>query len=426
MTGNPLRSLNASRKSGRPIGITSVCSAHPTVIRAALLRTKQKSQPVLIEATCNQVNQFGGYTGMTPERFVAFVKAIAIEEGVSDGQIIFGGDHLGPNPWRNEPAADALQKASDLVAAYVAAGFTKIHIDASMGCAGEAIALDDETVAERAAKLCQRAEDEAKTSGYGSPFYVLGTEVPIPGGVNHSINTVEPTSRTAAQATIDIHRDAFHRAGLGDAFARVLAFIVQPGVEFGSENVLAFAPDKAKDLSSLLSQEDGLLFEAHSTDYQSQEALTALVQSGFAILKVGPELTFAYREALYCLDLMACELSQDYAASSLREKLEKIMLDKRHHWQSYYHGSDSELRLQRHYSYSDRIRYYWNEPKAQAAVGSLIDMLNQTDIPETVLRQYLPGLPLKAEFEPHAFLIAAVDRVLERYDRAAGVVSEAQ
>ena len=53
-------------KSGEHIGICSVCSAHPLVIEAALRFDLSTNNKVLIEATSNQVNQFGGYTGMQP------------------------------------------------------------------------------------------------------------------------------------------------------------------------------------------------------------------------------------------------------------------------------------------------------------------------------------------------------------------------
>lgn len=415
-----LLQLAGSHRAREAKGIASVCSAHPVVLRAAVQRAKSKHQPVLIEATCNQVNQFGGYTGMTPIDFVAFVKEIAHSEGVSMDQVIFGGDHLGPNPWRHEPKDIALQKASDLIATYVAAGFTKIHIDASMGCAGEAVALDNDTVAQRAAVLCLRAEKEAERLGLSPPVYVLGTEVPIPGGVDHAITVIEPTSSSAARETIQIHRQAFERAGLSTAFTRVIAFVVQPGVEFGSENVLPFNPSLAGDLSSVLDDEHSLVFEAHSTDYQSAANLRALVSSGFSILKVGPELTFAYREALYTLDLLACEVSKEYAVLPLRKRLEEIMLDEPSKWRSYYHGSDNELRLQRHYSYSDRIRYYWHEATAKHAVDRLMVTLRSHHIPETLLRQFMPDVARSTNFEPENYLLDAVNAVLVRYDQAAG------
>lgn len=413
-----LTGLAEARRTGRPYGITSVCSAHPTVLRATLRRAARHGGPVLIEATCNQVNQFGGYTGMTPADFVAFVEDIARQEGAARDQIIFGGDHLGPNPWRTEPAADALQKASDMVAAYVAAGFSKIHLDASMGCAGEPAALDDRTVAERAAALCLRAEQAAADAGVAAPVYVLGTEVPVPGGANHALATVEPTDPQAARETIAIHRDAFAQAGLSDAFERVIAFVVQPGVEFGSDNVIAYDPPRAEALSAVLDDEPDLVFEAHSTDYQTTEALFALVRDGYPILKVGPGLTFAYRQALYGLDLAASEVVPGYGDRPLAKAMEALMTSEPGFWQGYYHGDDTALRVQRHFSYSDRIRYYWAHPDAQAAVARLLDALEGVVIPETVIQQFLPEVFPAKVATAEDLAVAAVDRVLAIYDSA--------
>jgi D-tagatose-1,6-bisphosphate aldolase subunit GatZ/KbaZ len=417
---NVLTGLAAARREGRPYGIASVCSAHPVVLRAALRRAAKSGGPVLIEATCNQVNQFGGYTGMTPADFVAFVETIAAQEGARREQIIFGGDHLGPNPWRKEPAETALKKAADMVEAYVAAGFGKIHLDASMGCAGEPVALDDHTVATRAAALCAVAERTAASAGLAAPVYILGTEVPIPGGADHALDVVEPTAPEAARETIVVHREAFAKAGLADVFSRVIAFVVQPGVEFGSDNVIAYDPPRAEALSGLLGEEPDLVFEAHSTDYQTEEALAALVGDGYPILKVGPGLTFAYREALYGLDLIATELVPGYGERSLAKAMEALMLAKPGYWSGYYHGDETELRVQRHFSYSDRIRYYWTQPEAEAAVAKLLAALNGLRIPETVLHQYLPLIALDEAGSAESVLIAAVDQVLATYENAAG------
>lgn len=414
-----LAGLAAARRAGRPYGIASVCSAHPTVLRAALRRAAKGEGPVLIEATCNQVNQFGGYTGMTPADFIAFVEAIAAEEGVARDKIIFGGDHLGPNPWRKEQASAALEKAAGMVEAYVAAGFTKIHLDASMGCAGEPAALDDRTVAERAAALCAVAEETARRENLPAPVYILGTEVPVPGGADHALATVEPTAPDAARETIAVHRAAFGKAGLSDAFARVIAFVVQPGVEFGSDNVVAYDPPRAAALSALLDEEPALVFEAHSTDYQTEEALAALVGDGFPILKVGPGLTFAYREALYALDLVASDIVPGYGDRPLARAMEALMVDVPGSWSGYYHGDETALRIQRHFSYSDRIRYYWTRPEAEAAVEALLSALSGVRIPETVLHQYLPTIVPQEADRAEDILIAAVDRVLAIYDGAA-------
>ena len=383
MTTSTLMSLRSRRDRGETYGITSVCSAHPDVIRAALTLGRDNDQPVLIEATCNQVNQDGGYTGMTPAKFRTFVEEIAGSVGFNTEGLILGGDHLGPNPWKNLPATDALAKAKEMVAAYAAAGFSKLHLDCSMGCYGEPEALEDDLVARRAADLAAVAEGNSSVS----PVYIIGTEVPVPGGAFHAVDDLDVTNPAAARRTYDVHSRSFAEKGLEAAFQRVIGLVVQPGVEFGNANVVAYQPDQAKKLSQSLTEIPNVVFEAHSTDYQTAEALSALVDGGFAILKVGPGLTFALREALYGLDLIASEL--DGGAPMLKQTMETIMMGDRNHWAKYYPGNSSEQRIQRHFSYSDRIRYYWSQPAARQAVEDLRTRLGNAPIPETLISQYL-------------------------------------
>ncbi|MDQ6435283.1 D-tagatose-bisphosphate aldolase, class II, non-catalytic subunit [Mesorhizobium sp. LHD-90] len=412
-----LMDLAASRRNGSPKGIVSVCSAHPLVIRAAARNAAKHDDTLLIEATCNQVNQFGGYTGMQPADFVALVNRIATEERLPGERIIFGGDHLGPNPWRKESADSALEKAEAMVAAYVAAGFRKIHLDASMGCAGEPAALDDATTATRAARLARAAEDAAASTGGPMPVYIIGTEVPPPGGADHAIGALEPTGPAAARRTIEIHRTIFVENGLHQAFSRVIALAVQPGVEFGNENVVLYDRAKASGLTRLLDAVPQFVYEAHSTDYQGRAPLRQLVEDGFPILKVGPELTFVLREALYGLDLVASDLVPDYGERPLYHAMERLMLALPGHWQGHYHGPPGERRLQRHYSYSDRIRYYWNQPEAEAAVARLLDALRGRNVPATLMRQHLPAFSDFAgrALDPESLLVAAVQRALDDY-----------
>jgi D-tagatose 6-phosphate 4-epimerase len=100
-----LPALVSERLIDGAAGVTSVCTAHPLVIEAALSHTDHSGRRVLIEATCNQVNQEGGYTGMTPTDFRAFVEAIATRVGFDPSRIILGGDHLGPNPWKAQSSS---------------------------------------------------------------------------------------------------------------------------------------------------------------------------------------------------------------------------------------------------------------------------------------------------------------------------------
>ena len=211
---HPLLALPDAFHAGSPRGITSVCSAHPVVIEAALRLGKRLGRPALIEATCNQVNQDGGYTGMTPADFRDFVTRIAAEAGCAEVEIILGGDHLGPNPWKSLPADEALAKADAMIAAYAAAGFTKLHLDCSMGCKGEPGALDDAETAARAARLAAIAE--AHATGATRPVYVIGTEVPVPGGATGALDDdhLQITTPAAVRTTYEVHRKAFAARGL--------------------------------------------------------------------------------------------------------------------------------------------------------------------------------------------------------------------
>lgn len=414
--------IDIARWSERPgpRGIPSVCSAHPLVIKAAMLRALEEDAALLIEATCNQVNQDGGYTGMTPADFTRFVAGIADRVSFPKDKIILGGDHLGPNPWKHLPAEDAMAKAVTMIEAYAKAGFTKLHLDTSMGCAGEPVALPDAVTAERAARLAAAAEAAIAGQVGIAPVYIIGTEVPVPGGALEELDTLVVTAPEAAIETVDVHRRAFEAAGAANAFKRVVGAVVQPGVEFGNENVIAYDREKAAKLSASLRQLDGIVFEAHSTDYQTPEALRDLVSDGFAILKVGPGLTFALREALYGLDQIAAFLFPDARKQTLASVTESVMREEPANWGKYYHGSPEAQRLQRHFSYSDRIRYYWPHPKVADAVEELLSLLEGVNIPETLISQYLPGSyervrdgEVAAKAKPLA--IAAVDRVLEDY-----------
>jgi D-tagatose-bisphosphate aldolase class II non-catalytic subunit len=414
---HPLLDLAPGYRAGSKPGITSVCSAHPVVIEAALRHGLTVGRPVLIEATCNQVNQDGGYTGMTPAAFRDFVFSIADRVGCARDRIILGGDHLGPNPWKHLPAEEAMTRAEVMIAAFAAAGFTKLHLDTSMGCAGEPVALADAETAARAARLAAVAE--AHRQGALPPVYIIGTEVPVPGGSVDGLDHLQITRPESVAATFAIHQRAFARLGQDEAFARVIGLVVQPGVEFGHDDVIHYDPAKARDLSRALADHPGIVFEAHSTDYQTEAGLRRLVLDGFSILKVGPWLTFALREALYGLDAIADVLDGLPPQNRLMQTMEVVMQAAPGNWAKYYHGSDTELWVQRHFSYSDRIRYYWPDPAASAAVENLRARLAGRPIPDPVLRQYLPNLARTAACDGFdAILIQSVVAVLDTYHAA--------
>jgi D-tagatose-1,6-bisphosphate aldolase subunit GatZ/KbaZ len=381
-----------ARHGGRPVGITSVCSAHPLVIEAALAQGRDDGTPVLIEATSNQVDQFGGYTGLRPADFRSMVEAIAGRAGFPVERLVLGGDHLGPHRWRDQVAETAMSHADDLVRSYVAAGYTKLHLDCSYPCADDHGPLDPEVMAQRAARMLDVAEDEATRVGLtGSLRYVIGTEVPVPGGADHDIAQLVPTSATSARDTLDLHRAAFERVGRPEVWPQVMALVVQPGVEFDHLQVIEYRPEDTRELQRVLDDEPTMVFEAHSTDYQTCDALTRLVLDGWGVLKVGPGLTFALREALFALAAIEGELVPAPDRSWLPGVVEARMLARPDEWQHYYAGTDEEQALARRYSYSDRMRYYWPDPEIEAAVQRLLANLSRSEIPDPLLSAFLPA-----------------------------------
>ena len=107
-----LTGVLAANRRGEHRGVTSVCSAHPVVLDAATRRAARRGSLLCIESTAAQVNQEGGYTGLTPAGFADGVRAAAAAAGVPGDRLVLGGDHLGPfpgatcrprKPWRGRP-----------------------------------------------------------------------------------------------------------------------------------------------------------------------------------------------------------------------------------------------------------------------------------------------------------------------------------
>lgn len=372
------------------MGIYSVCSAHPTVVQAAIEQASADGSYVLIEATSNQVDQFGGYTGLRPAEFRDLVLGIADQNGFARDRVVLGGDHLGPNRWQNQSASAAMANADVLVAAYVEAGYTKIHLDCSMSCADDPAVLSDEVVASRCARLLRVAEDTADRVGSDGPVYVIGTEVPVPGGAHERLGRLVPTPADRARRTIAAHRAAFAELDLEHVWPRVVALVVQPGVEFDHLNVIDYEHGATADLRHVLDTEHNLVFEAHSTDYQRPAQLRELVVDHWAILKVGPALTFAMREALFALALIEADLVPRPSRSNLIEVVERRMVAAPEHWQGYYDGDALTQRTARRYSYSDRLRYYWADDEVDSARQTLLANLDRVGIPLPLISQHLP------------------------------------
>ncbi len=411
---NPLKEMVVKRQNGIFCGIPSFCCANKIVIEAILSQAQRFGDTPLIEATSNQVNQEGGYMNMTPQDFTDYVYKIADRLNIPRERIILGGDHMGPLPWADLPAAQAMENAKVLVALCVKAGYKKIHLDTSMrlGDDSRTERLSDEVIAERGAilyRVCEETYQEMKREAPAGvhPVFVSGSEVPVPGGINEDeAEGMELTAPRDFENTLLAYRKKFHELGLDDAWEHIIAIVVQPGVEFGDDTIHHYNRADAIPLCDTLKKYPDIVFEGHSTDYQSPASLKQMVEDGIAIIKVGPALTFALREALFALSMIEEELIEDdRKRSHFRDVLEKEMVDDPKNWKRYYTGTEKEKAIKRKYSFSDRSRYYMSRPAVEDARRKLFENIDSLDIPMSMLKQYMPiqyikvrdgKLPMKA------------------------------
>lgn len=428
---HPLHKMVEHRKNGEKVGIPSYCSANKYVLETALERAKMLNSPVLIEATANQVNQFGGYTGMRPKDFKNLVTKISEKVGAEEDLLILAGDHLGPLTWSDEPETEAMEKAEELVREFVEAGFTKIHLDTSMklGDDSKTERLSTEVIARRGVRLykaCIDSYEKLKKTNPDAmrPVFIIGSEVPIPGGAQEAEEGISVTKPEDFRDTVDTYKRIFAEEGAQDAWNDVIAVVVQPGVEFGDAQVFYYDRENAKDLCGCLKEYPEIVFEGHSTDYQSRKCLKEMVEDGIAILKVGPALTFGLREALFSLSRVEEELISEESRARFEDVLIEIMLEDPENWKKHYHGSEDEIAFARKYSYSDRCRYYIGDEKVQAAIDKLIENLSAIDIPMNIIHQYLPRqydkiVSGELKKTPLAMIKDGVAQYMEDYEYAA-------
>ncbi len=245
--------------------------------------------------------------------------------------------------------------------------------------------------------------------------------MPIPGGELEDLDALAVTRPEAARRTFDLHRQAFAARGIGRAMDSVIALVVQPGVDMGNNQVFAYDKAKAAALSAAVADIPGVVYEAHSTDYQTEAALADLVATHFAILKVGPMLTFAFREAVFALAAIEGWL-KPAQPSGMIASLERAMDANPDNWRDYVALDGAEIT--RLFGLSDRIRYYWPQAEVQAALSRLIANVDNANAPAGLISQVAGDMLLdRRESTLSQKIIAAkVGAVVDRYRRASGAV----
>ena len=396
---NPMLRVLQSQKEGKQLGIYSACTGNALVLEACMRHAVDTDTVLLIEATANQVDQYGGYTGMKPADFMTMIRKLSEKTGLPMSRIILGGDHLGPLTFAHLPEEEAMKEAAELIRQYVMAGFTKIHIDTSMKVASDDpdVRLSDETISRRGAELAVVAEQAyaelLKTDPDAiHPAYIVGSEVPIPGGSQDAVDTgVQVTKVDDFRATVGAFESAFASHGLEEAWKHVIGVVVQPGVEEKDAGCTEYVREKAAGLMAAIKDYPALMFEGHSTDYQTKYKLRELVEDGVGILKVGPALTLALREGLFAL---AYAEKEQFAAhpdrqSHFMEILDEAMVADPKYYRKHYHGTEEEIALKRKFSFSDRCRYYLPQPQVMAAINRLFENF-KGGVPLNLLSQFMP------------------------------------
>lgn len=206
-----------------------------------------------------------------------------------------------------------------------------------------------------------------------------------------------------------------------DAWQRVIGMVVQVGVEFSDTDIFEYDREKQKPLKDILKTLP-IVFEGHSTDYQDRSKLKEMVEDGVAILKVGPALTFAYREALIAMESVEKELYEGMGIflSGFRAVLEYEMLADSKNWGKYYHGDGNEQKFARCFGLSDRARYYLSVPNVDASINRLISNLCKRSIPNTLLSQYMPVQYAKVRSgqlsaDPAALIRDRIGKCIDQY-----------
>lgn len=427
MKTNPLKRLVSIQKEGKAVGIYSACSANRFVIKAVIKKGLATDSCVLIESTANQCDQFGGYTGMTPVDFKNYVFEIAEKEGFDTSKLFLGGDHLGPLTWTHLDEEEAMKNAEDLIRAYVKAGFSKIHIDTSMKVKSDDpnTRLSDEIISHRGARLAKVAEEAFKeylkeNENAYEPIYIVGSEVPIPGGATSAVDEgVQVTKVEDFQKTVKAFKEAFHEEKLDDAWSRVIAIVVQPGVEEKDSGCTEYDRAKATQLCAEIKKYPNLIFEGHSTDYQTKIKLRELVEDGIGILKVGPGLTFAAREGLFALAYVEKACISEDKQSHFIEVLDESMLQNDKNWKKHYHGTEEEIAYKRKWSFSDRSRYYMQNKDVEKAVTILLNNF-KNGVPLNLLSQFMPIQYTKVREktlanDPELLIIDRIGNTIDEY-----------
>ena len=384
--------------------LPSFCSSNFDVLKSIMIFAKYQNFPVLIESTSNQVNQYGGYSGLKPFQFEKKIRRLAKFIKLNNKSLMIGGDHLGPLPWKDLDEATAMKNSKKLVKDCLKAKYEKIHIDTAIICRGEK-KIDRHTVIQR----CDEILSVFSKKDFDNVFLVIGTEVPFAGG-GHAIKS-SPTTFESIKEEIDLYSTILKKK-------KKFALVIEPGIGFGNFSVIQA---KLKNFGKRLifSKKNNFVYEAHSSDYQKISSLKKLVKNNFKFLKIGPELTYFYAKSIFKMEEFEKKIYKNNF-SNIKNIILKEMKNNNSYWIDYYKAKKKKLDNLKFNSYLDRLRYYWSSKNILNSKKKLFININKINkkkfIRYTDFKEKDLILKEKLKLNNSEFIIyKSIEPILKRY-----------
>jgi len=419
--------IMGTNRRGERKGIYAVTSRNSTVQEVYLQQALADGSPALFEISVDMTGSPGKNGKILPYDFIAKVKQIVVKVGFPPDRLFFGINGLNPSLWQGESVEHTLKKTGAFISDLVGLGFNILGIHAGISLKGDPVdqLLPQKVIIAREAALYQAAERAAAAvPDEKKPLYVID--------IHPGQGMTEYQKKVVRKEDVEIAVDRFSQtaaaAGLPEIKERLLAVRISLGPGYNGEKVIPFDSSLLKELGGCTYNSKGMMLEALQTDFQSRDMLDRLVNNHFALLSVGPELTYTLREALFSLAMMENETmigKPGVYLSNFIIELDRAMQSAPQHWQKYYTGNGFEQLIARKYSLYDRSRFFWEDKNVRKMKKRLYDNMVKYPVPLTVLRQFMPRqyervTAGKIENKPDALVMDAVRCALRRYSCACG------
>jgi D-tagatose-1,6-bisphosphate aldolase subunit GatZ/KbaZ len=390
---------------GERIGIISLDALHPIVVEAYLLSALEDGFPAVIEVGAHSFSD----NRTTPSAFTNNINQIAEKVEFPLDQLIFSAYDLNLLVQMDTADQNEQKKISHIISEIIEGGFGIFGLNASGANFGELIRTIEKSVSENL--------------GAHKPLYVIdlpGAQAdPGRGSFSDPAENDAKIPHLIEEMLVDCEPNIKER---------ILAVRMSLGRGHDGETVFPFSKHVFSDIHARLKAVFPNLLGAGHIDHQPQSILSELVKAHFGYMRVGSELTYTMREAIFSLAMMENESMQGKPGvylSNLMVELDKAMQFSPDRWSAYYPGNGFEQLLARKYSLYDRSRFFWDDEEVQEAWARLVQNFKSYPVPVTVLRQFMPDqyahlVSGEIQNTPETLVLDKLQDILRRYSTACG------